>query len=274
MTTSQKVLIGAAAAAVIVGGAAIGLTLSRTPDKLDLSTIHTEAPEETMAPSTEAPATQEPETMESSSKPDDSASVSAGLETYTSGKVSIQYPAVSGLEDEALEGQINQLIKDNALSVIAANGIDEEKDSLEIKCSVISVNRSRLTATYEGVLSAQGASHPVNMFYSNTVSLTQAADLGFSDFTDAYTMAGYVLSDDVEFLGLTSEELSAVSDYLKGLSIESLTKTFEAADFPLDSEGTWPESFSYEKQGMICFSMPVPHALGDYVIVVYDPVTK
>ena len=35
MTTSQKVLIGAAAAAVIVGGVAIGLTVSRTPDKLD-----------------------------------------------------------------------------------------------------------------------------------------------------------------------------------------------------------------------------------------------
>ena len=65
MTTSQKVLIGAAAAAVIVGGVAIGLTVSRTPDKLDLSTIHTEAAEETMASSSETPETTPPETMES-----------------------------------------------------------------------------------------------------------------------------------------------------------------------------------------------------------------
>ena len=59
MTTTQKVLIGAGAAAVIVGGIAIGLTVSRTPDKIDLSTIHTEAPEETMA-QTEAPSSSVP----------------------------------------------------------------------------------------------------------------------------------------------------------------------------------------------------------------------
>ncbi len=273
MTTSQKVLIGAAAAAVIVGGVAIGLTVSRTPDKLDLSTIHTEAAEETMA-SSETAATA-PETMESTKqKPDASSSITADLETYTSGKVSIQYPVVSNLEDQELQTKINELLKNNALSVIEANAIDTENDQMDIKCSVISVNRSRLTATYQGTLNVQGAAHPTNLFYSNTVSMTQAADLGFSDFTDAYTMAGYVLSDDVQFLNLTSDELSAVLEYRSSLSLETLTELFESADFPLNQEGEWPQSFSYEKQGAICFSLPVPHALGDYVIVSYDPVTK
>ena len=64
--------------------------------------------------------------------------------------------------------------------------------------------------------------------------MTQAADLGFSDFTDAYTMAGYVLSDDVQFLNLTSEELSAVLEYRRSLSLETLTEIFEGADFPLN----------------------------------------
>ena len=274
MTTSQKVLIGAAAAAVIVGGVAIGLTVSRTPDKLDLSTIHTEAAEETMASSSETPETTPPETMESTEQTDASSSVTANLETYTSGKVTIQYPVVSNLEDQELQEKINELLKNNALSVIDANEIDTENDQLDIQCSVISVNRSRLTATYGGTLNVQGAAHPTNLFYSNTVSMTQAADLGFSDFTDAYTMAGYVLSDDVQFLNLTSEELSAVLEYRSSLSLETLTEIFEGADFPLNQAGEWPQSFSYEKQGMICFSMPVPHALGDYVIVSYDPVTK
>ena len=274
MTTSQKVLIGAAAAAVIVGGVAIGLTVSRTPDKLDLSTIHTEAAEETMASSSETPETTPPETMESTEQTDASSSVTANLETYTSGKVTIQYPVVSNLEDQELQEKINELLKNNALSVIDANEIDTENDQLDIQCSVISVNRSRLTATYEGTLNVQGAAHPTNLFYSNTVSMTQAADLGFSDFTDAYTMAGYVLSDDVQFLNLTSEELSAVLEYRSSLSLETLTEIFVGADFPLNQAGEWPQPFSYEKQGMICFSMPVPHALGDYVIVSYDPVTK
>ena len=121
MTTSQKVLIGAAAAAVIVGGVAIGLTVSRTPDKLDLSTIHTEAAEETMASSSETPETTPPETMETTEQTDASSSVTANLETYTSGKVTIQYPVVSNLEDQELQEKINELLKNNALSVIDAN---------------------------------------------------------------------------------------------------------------------------------------------------------
>ena len=137
---------------------------------------------------------------------------------------------VSNLEDQELQEKINELLKNNALSVIDANEIDTENDQLDIQCSVISVNRSRLTATYEGTLNVQGAAHPTNLFYSNTVSMTQAADLGFSDFTDAYTMAGYVLSDDVQFLNLTSEELSAVLEYRSSLSLDTLTAIFEGAE--------------------------------------------
>ena len=43
MDTNKKILIGAVSAAVVIGGTAIGLVLSQTPEKADLSTIHTEA---------------------------------------------------------------------------------------------------------------------------------------------------------------------------------------------------------------------------------------
>ena len=86
---------------------------------------------------------------------------------------------------------------------------------------------------------SNGAAYPVSVFYTNTVDLNQVRNLGLSDYTDGYTMAGYVL-----------------------------------ADFPLASDTVWPESFSYENHGTICFSVPVPHALGDYVIVAFDPSTK
>ena len=43
MDTNKKILIGAIGAAVVIGGIAIGLLLSKTPEKADLSTIHTEA---------------------------------------------------------------------------------------------------------------------------------------------------------------------------------------------------------------------------------------
>lgn len=274
MDTNKKILIGAIGAAVVIGGIAIGLLLSKTPEKADLSTIHTEAATE--APKETLPAaTQAPETEETTEGQEDAASsVSASIETYTSGKVSIQYPAVDQMDDASKKDKINELLKTNALSFIKANDIDEANDTLDIKCKVISVDRKRLTATYTGTLSAKGAAHPVNLFYSNTVNLLQAQNLGLDDFTDAYTMAGYVLSDDVKFSGISSDVEAQVLSYRSSMDLDSLTAIFNSADFPLSSETQWPESFSYEKQGTIYFSLPVPHALGDYVLVAFDPTTK
>lgn len=274
MDTNKKILIGAIGAAVVIGGVAIGLLLSKTPEKADLSTIHTEAATE--APKETLPAaTQAPETEETTEGQEDAASsVSASIETYTSGKVSIQYPAVDQMDDTSKKDKINELLKTNALSFIKANDIDEANDTLDIKCKVISVDLKRLTATYTGTLSAKGAAHPVNLFYSNTVNLLQAQNLGLDDFTDAYTMAGYVLSDDVKFSGISSDVEAQVLSYRSSMDLDSLTAVFNSADFPLSSETQWPESFSYEKQGTIYFSLPVPHALGDYVLVAFDPTTK
>ena len=274
MDTNKKILIGAIGAAVVIGGVAIGLILSKTPEKADLSTIHTEAATE--APKETLPATSQAQETEETAESQESAasSVSASIETYTSGKVSIQYPAVDQLDNASKKDKINELLKTNALSVIKANDIDEANDTLDIKCRVISVDRKRLTATYTGTLSAKGAAHPVNLFYSNTVKLLQAQNLGLDDFTDAYTMAGYVLSDDVKFSGISSDVEAQVLSYRSSMDLDSLTAVFNSADFPLSSETQWPESFSYENQGTIYFSLPVPHALGDYVLVAFNPATK
>ena len=274
MDTNKKILIGAIGAAVVIGGVAIGLILSKTPEKADLSTIHTEAATE--APKETLPATTQAQVTEETAESQESAasSVSASIETYTSGKISIQYPAVDQLDDASKKDKINELLKTNALSVIKANDIDEANDTLDIKCRVISVDRKRLTATYTGTLSAKGAAHPVNLFYSNTVNLLQAQNLGLDDFTDAYTMAGYVLSDDVKFSGISSDVEAQVLSYRSSMDLDSLTAVFNSADFPLSSETQWPESFSYENQGTIYFSLPVPHALGDYVLVAFNPTTK
>ena len=67
-------------------------------------------------------------------------------------------------------------------------------------------------------------------------------------------MAGYVLSDDVKFSGISSDVEAQVLSYRSSMDLDSLTAVFNSADFPLSSETQWPESFSYEKQGTIYFS--------------------
>ena len=266
-------MIGAIGTVVVAGGVIIGLILGRTPPKADLSTIHTEA-------STEAPAenkpqeTKAPETEPSKAPEESVTAISAKVMTYTSGKVSIEYPAIEQMEDEEKQSRINEHLKANALSILDAYEINESADTLSVSCEIISADPKRLTAVYTGELSIEGGAHPSRIFYTNTLNLNQMKDMGLNDFTDAYTMAGYVLSDDVKFNGISADVEAAVLEYRSSLDIDTLTRIFDGADFPLASETQWPESFSYEKQGTIYFSMPVPHALGDYVIVAFDPSTK
>ena len=254
---------------------AAGLCLAAgcgSKNKVDLSSSHTTAAE-TMAETTEAapPTVEETEPAADSSRP--ASGLSTSVETYSSGDISIQYPVVANLNNSETEDAVNALLKSNAISIIKAQGLDETSDHLEIQCEILSADRNRLTAVYKGELSAGGAAHPVSVFYTNTVDMGKAADIGFSTYADPHTMAGYVMSDACEFTGLDAETEQAVKEYKATQTIDSYTKLFQKADFPL--KGTsFPESFSYEDKGAIYFSIPVPHALGDYAIVEFTPETK
>ncbi|HJA72399.1 MAG TPA: DUF4163 domain-containing protein [Candidatus Lachnoclostridium stercoravium] len=246
-------------------------------NKTDLTSAHTTAAAETMAPSQTEPSEEEsvPEVTaaDESSESEGSSSFSGvTVDTYSSNNISIEYPSVSdSLSSNA--SAVNELLKNNALSVISAYGIDEASDSLSVDCKIISANKQRLTAVYTGELSVSGGAHPTAVYYTNTVDLEAVSDIGLSTYADPYTMAGYVMSDDCQFQGLTAEQEQAVKEYKAEQSVSAYQKIFQNADFPLKGD-SFPESFSYEVRGEIYLSIPVPHALGDYAIVVFTPETK
>lgn len=265
----------------------------KKPEKIDLGSTHTTAAEtmaaETTAAETEAETTTQAPSMdaavENAANSNGSSSTGNGqsalssqknlstkLNTYTSGKVSIQYPSVTNLDDAQKTAALDTLLKDNALSVIKAYKLNEANDTLNITCKVLSADRNRITAVYTGTLSAAGAAYPTNLFFSNTVNVGKASNLGFSHFVDPYTMAGYVLSGDCVFPNADASQKTALMEYKNTQTLEYYTNLFNHADFPVD--GNFPESFNYEYEGDIYFSIPVPHALGDYALIRYTPDTK
>lgn len=246
----------------------------KEPEKIDISSIHTSAAE-TMPETTRAkPAEKEEPSTEAVSSTDSQKpkNVSTRLNTYSSGKVSIEYPSVVNLADAEKTAAIDSLMKENALSIIQAYGLNEAEDSLNIKCKVLSADRDRITVTYTGEVAKKDSAYPTAVFYSNTIDVDQAKNLGFEKFADPYTMAGYVLSGDCKFVSVSDELNTELMKYKNENSLDYYTGLFNNADFPF--EGAFPESFSYEQDGDIYFSIPVPHALGDYAMVVYVPDSK
>lgn len=245
-------------------------------EKIDLSSIHTTAAE-TMAPETTKAS--EPETTQAETAAPSAASsknLTTTANTHTSGKVTIQYPVISNLDDAEQEAKINELLKANAISMIDAYGINEDEDTLSVECTVLSADRSRITVTYIGQLQAKGAAYPTALFFSNTIDVPKAENIGFSKFADPYTMAGYVLSGDCRFYNASAELTAELMKAKNDMTIDEYTRLFNQADFPLketSGKDTF-RCFSYEKDGTIFFSIPVNHALGDYAIVMYTPDTK
>lgn len=244
-------------------------------NKTDLTSAHTTAADETMAATESSEEESVPEVTAADDETEKEGSSSFSgvtIEKYSNNNISIEYPSVSdSLSSNA--SAVNDLVKNNAMSVISAYGVDESADSLTIDCQIISANKQRLTVLYTGDLTVSGGAHPTALYFTNTIDMDEVADIGLSTYADPYTMAGYVMSDDCTFEGLTADQEAAVKEYKASQSINIYNDLFKNADFPLKG-GAFPECFSYEVQGEIHISIPVPHSLGDYAVVVFTPETK
>jgi len=260
---------GMVALAVVMGACLSTGCKKKKPEKIDLGSIHT-SEAETQAPETTETASTQAESTTAATEA--AKKISAKINTYTSGKVSIQYPSVENLEDQEKTAAIDKLMKDNALSFIAAKGLNEAEDAVSIQCDVLSADRNRITVTYSGTVQKKGEADATAVFFSNTVDVKEAKDLGFDKFADPYTMAGYVLSGDCIFPFASADQTQALMSWKNKKSLDEYTKLFNQADFPFTGE--FPQSFSYEQEGDIYFSIPMSHELGDYAIVVYMPDNK
>lgn len=272
---------------------ALGGCGKKNKDKTDLTSTHTTAAAETMAPATTAAKATESGTKEETSSGEDgeketakepaASSVTTSIHTYTSGGITVEYPVVSNLSQTSVQDKVNKLLNEHALEIIDACSIDGAKDSLAVKCSVKSADRRRVTAVYTGTYVAEGAD-PINIFYTNTVDTVHGEDMELTDYADPYTLAGYVLSDDCKFHGAAEGVEKELMKLKNDTDIDTYTAMFQHADFPYkkaekQTDGSkdavhFPEVFSYEEQGTIYVSIPVSSALGDYALIKYTPDTK
>lgn len=261
-------------AALLLTAAVTGCQKKET---IDLSSLHTteaaETQEKEADTSTDGAIDLTTEEESSSASQENSKySVTTSMETYSDGGVSIQYPVLSNLSDSELEEKINGLIRSNAVSIAKAKGLPADGSSLDVTATVESSNLKRLVLSYKGELKTDGGSERI--FYSNTVDLETGASLALSDYADAYTIAGYLASGEYSFAEAPKGGEAAVRAYIngEGRDTDYYYKKLSAADF--SDDGSFPEYFSFERQGVIFVAVPVSHELGDYALIKYSPENK
>lgn len=243
-------------------------------EEIDLSSIHTSG-EEVRQASMETSADESSSVPEAAKQPASVPGIKTEILTEAFNKISIEYPSIE-LDSSEKSETVNELLKADALSIIKGYDTDIDNDALTITCKIISADSKRITAVYEGLFEADGAAYPVNIFYSDTVDLSECKNITLDHYVDAYTMAGYLLSPDCKFDSASKELTDSLTEYKNTMDISYYTELFENSDFPVSggSSINFPQSFSYEDKGVIYASIPVTHALGDYAIIKFIPDTK
>ena len=247
--------------------------------KADLSDIETTDSKETTAISAQSAieVQNESESSKGLSK-DPKSGLATSIYVYKNDKVSIEYPVLTQTADESNLEAVNNLLKDNALKIINDYSVDTSKDSLTVSTDIISADRNRISVVYTGMLNVNGAAHPTNVYYTSVVDLKTARNIRLTDYVDPKLLAQYVLSDNCKFYDTSSELTEALLGVRSDMDLKTYTSIFQNADFSPEQQkkGTaeFPESFSYEDQGVIIVSIPVAHALGDFALIEYTPETK
>ena len=264
--------------------AALSITACKKHEAVDISGIHTSAAE-TMAETTSNETKADPAADNSksdSSKTDASKAGSSEVETQKdsnasaalsvkskiatekTGKVSIEYPILSNLRDASMTQAVNELLKKEATSIITAWELDTEKDEVSINCDLVSLDKNKAVFTFHGMVNVAETAHPSNVRYAVSVNLNTGSPIGLTAYADA---------DDVVVVE-PADTAAAVKDSIKSSGKDLWQTVFAECDFTSVKDGTFPQAFSYEKDGDIYLIVPVSHAAGDYALVKYSPETK
>lgn len=265
--------------------AALSVTACKKQDAVDISGIHTSAAE-TMAESTaetkadqtagtsktESSAAAETETKKVPNA-SDALSVKSKIATEKTGKVSIEYPILSNLRKESMTQAVNELLKKEATRILTDWELDTEKDEVSINCDLVSIDKDKAVFTFRGTVNVADTAHPSNVWYAVSVNLNTASPIGLTGYADADSIAEYLVSDDVVVVE-PADAADEVKDFIKSSGKELWQTVFAECDFTSTADGTFPQAFSYEKDGDIYLIVPVSHAAGDYALVKYSPETK
>lgn len=267
--------------AATIAVCALAFTGCKKREAVDLSSLHTTAAveKETIPETTEAPTMAPTEESADASKNNANFSLKSEIKKETAGKATVEYPVVSNMKDAEKQKQVNALLRTNAMAIADVH----PDQTLSVKATIEAANLKRIVVSYKGELKNPSTSKTENLFYTNTVDLETVQNMRLSDYADAYTVAGYIASGDYKLESVSANEQS-VRSYIN--SSEKTTdyyfKKLQAADFSggytADENSTpaasWPEIFSYEKQGIVYVSIPLSSELGNYAIIKYSPDNK
>lgn len=179
---------------------------------------------------------------------------------YVNNGIMINYPQVAEMGDYAKQERINELIKKEALFLLA--GYSEEQLSrltLEVKCE-IKVQKSEICSiVYSGYLYLQGSAHPLHVFYTTNIDMRDGSRLRIQDIFNINGNFIVKIINGRYFLASRTIPMKRIKP-----AVMELLEALDTADwkgYPQNKHGT----YTYFTSDSLGVSIQVPHPYGDHV---------
>ncbi len=172
--------------------------------------------------------------------------------------INIQYPKVSGIENEVMEKKINDRIKSEALKIYNEyNDEDLGHLDLDVKYSISLENEYFLSIHYVGVADLEMAPHPHKLFYTTNIDMQTGNRLRLVDIVDIDEgLIEMFVNGDFKLIWPEQEE-----------SELSHCRTYDVAEksfIDADSEENMGSVFSYMTKDSLGLTIPTEHSIGGY----------
>lgn len=181
------------------------------------------------------------------------------------GGIEISYPQITGLSDESIEQNWNEIISGHARKAFEDA---EEGSSLTVSYTIKTMNDQLLSILIEGDYLAPGGAYPSGFRYTYNIDMRSGESVRLVHYRDVdqlarellegdgYTVEGELGEEFQERLAILYGDAGQLADVLRGFDYGENRET--------------PSGFSYQENGRTHLCIEVPHALGDWVDVMLD----
>ncbi|HOJ10502.1 MAG TPA: DUF4163 domain-containing protein [Clostridiales bacterium] len=199
-------------------------------------------------------------------------------ETFTYGKIAINYPQVVNMTDSAVQNNINEIIKGNALKDKDELAKVTEEVTYELTYDVMYTSENLLSIKYEGYSFFKGAAHPNNFIYTTNIDIEKQEVLKLKDFVNIdedfvniFKNGKYISMGDEE---ITSELKAALTEELNQTDTNGWINRLNNADTA--GVDNYSGVYSCLTRDSLVISIGVPHFMGDYAVfkINYEDLSK
>lgn len=169
--------------------------------------------------------------------------------------VNIHYPEIVGYEHESTHDAVNNMIKVHAEQLAKDNIVEDEKNIIDINYEVTMANDALVSIIFKGDGNFEGAAHPWRIFNTINIDVINGKTVKLSDF--------YTIDENLIDVAL---ENSLETDSAIKEGVTQFIKTDDTIMDTLKGIDTDTMAYSYYREDKIGISIPVIHALGDFMV--------